>query len=292
MENNIDFSKIYSYSKLELFNKCPKQYFFNYLDPEITPIKKEFKEQKDYQTKGTAVHGAITLFHYLAPEKRTFKNLKDCLAKAWFSENKPLQSPPLGKWGGFKSLEHERKVYKDCLILLRNFIKKGNIKPTIFYLPTNNIKNSFDDYQSLIKPLNKDVSISGKFDRIDKVNNNSLKIIDYKTGGRNNNEFQLYFYKLLAEVNFKNKVSSVGFYYLNFGKSKEFDVLNVDNEKIKDKILKTVKRIKKTQKFLPKASPICNYCDFKEVCPAHKTSKEIKNKIKEVKNRALKRKLS
>ena len=58
----IDYSKIYSYSKLSLFDKCKKQYHFSYLDPEISPVKRQFIKPRDYKTKGQAVHGAITLF--------------------------------------------------------------------------------------------------------------------------------------------------------------------------------------------------------------------------------------
>ena len=65
-----DFSKVYSVSKLELFEKCKKHYYFNYLDPEIAPIKKQFLKPRDYKTKGSAVHGAITLYYHLPKEKR------------------------------------------------------------------------------------------------------------------------------------------------------------------------------------------------------------------------------
>jgi hypothetical protein len=118
-----DFSKIYSYSKLELFNKCQQQYYFNYLDPVIAPIKKQFIKPRDYKTKGSAVHGAITLFYYLPFKARTFDNLKKCLKQAWFSEVDPEKKAPLGSLGGFKDIDHERKTYLDSLKLLSNFFK-------------------------------------------------------------------------------------------------------------------------------------------------------------------------
>ena len=288
---NIDFLKIYSYSKLNVFDNCPKQYYLSYLDPEVTLIKKYFRKQRDYQTKGSAVHGAITLFHHLPSEKRTFKNLKESLLKAWFSDNNPWQEPPLGVSGGFKNLEHERKIYKESLILLKNFIQMETVNPEIFYLPTKKIKDSFEDYQEMIKPLAKDIFISGKFDRIDKAENNSLKIIDYKTGGGDQDEFQLYFYKLLAELNFNKQVSIVSFFYLNKARIKNFEVPEMKTEKIKKQILKKIKKIKETKKFEIKKSGLCNYCDFKEICPGYNSLNEIKLKIKEIKDKNIKNKL-
>ncbi len=267
---NIDFSKIYSYSKLSLFDKCKKQYYFEYLDPKITQIKKQFRKPRDYKTKGQAVHGAITLFYHLPLGERTFQSLKDCLYEAWFSEIDIYKKPPLGKLGGFRSIEHERKIYYDALRILQNFFELGETNPSIFYLPTNQIKKSFDDYKQLIKPLNEDFFLSGKFDRIDELKDGSLRIIDFKTGRENQDQFQLNFYKLLSELNFDKVVRTVSFYYLDKGRVENFDALNIDRKKIKDQILKKIKDIKNTKEFLPNPSGLCEYCDFLEICPAKK----------------------
>lgn len=264
-----DYSKIYSYSKLKLFENCPQQYYFNYLDPEISPIKKEFIKPRDYNTKGQAVHGAITLFYHLPVSERNFTNLKKCLQDAWFSDIDPSKKFPLGETGGFKDLEHERKVYFKCLELLQGFFRFKDIDPCIYNLPTKNIKNSFSDYKDLIKPLDEKVFISGKFDRVDKLKDGNLKIVDFKTGKASGfDNFQLLFYKLLAELNFKNKVTMVSFYDLENKEIKDFDVSGTDQNKIKDEIIEKVRNIENTKEFLPKVNYLCNYCDFNEICPA------------------------
>ena len=204
---DIDFSKVYSVFKLELFEKCKKQYYFNYLDPEIAPVKKQFVKPRDYKTRGSAVHGAITLYYYLPKEKRTFKNLKKCLEYAWFSEKDIYKNPPLGELGGFRDIRHERNVYRECLQMLDNFLKLEKKFPKLFYVPTKNIRESFPDYEEMIKPISNEVSISGKFDRVDELDNGNLMVIDFKTGKGENGFFQLEFYKLLAELNFKKKLT-------------------------------------------------------------------------------------
>jgi len=271
--SDIDFSKIYSFSKLGLFKTCPQQYYFNYLDPEVAPRKKEFMKPRDYKTRGSAVHDAITLFYHLPPKKRTFEKLKECLKKSWFAEKDPHKSMPLGKIGGFRDINHERETYKESLIFLKNFFEMVDKEPNFFFLPTENIKNSFCDYQEMITPIEENISISGKFDRVDKIDNDSLRVIDFKTSRNNNSDyFQLEFYKLLAELNFKKRVSTVSFYYLRNKKIKDFNVKKVEKKEIKDKVLKKVNKIRNTKEFNPNPSRLCNHCDFKEICPVFKKS--------------------
>lgn len=268
--SNIDFSKIYSYSKIELFDQCRKKYHFNYLDPEIAPIKKQFLKPRDYNTKGHAVHGAITLFYHLPVEKRTFVNLKECLAKAWFSELDVYRKPPLGKIGGFTDLNHEKKAYLESLRMLHNFFNIEDQNPSLFLVPMKEIKDSFDDYQKMIKPINGQTSISGKFDRIDKMENGNLRIVDFKTGRAKSGMFQLEFYKLLAELNFDIKVDEVSYYYLKEGNIKNFNVAENKTEQIKEKVLEKIDKIENSKDFSPNSSRLCDYCDFKEICPVFK----------------------
>lgn len=267
---NIDFSKIYSYSKLKLFENCPQQYYFNYLDPEIAPIKKQFLKPRDYKVKGQAVHGAITLFYHLAQKKRTFDNLKKCLSQAWFSEKDPQKKMPLGELGGFRDIEHERESYTESLNLLKNFfsIKEPNLK--LFYIPTNKIQDSFCDYEEMIKPVDKKRYISGKFDRVDKLADNTLRIVDFKTGKKDSDQFQLVFYKLLAELNFNLPVKMVSFYYLNRSEVVDFDLSDINKRSITKEIKNKIGEIEETKVFPPCFNGLCNHCDFLEICPARK----------------------
>jgi len=264
--NKIDFSKIYSFSKLSLFDKCQKAYYFNYLDPEIAPRKKEFIKPRDYKTKGQAVHDAITLFYHLPKKERIFDNLKDCLSKCWYSEIKESKKPPLGKEGGFRDINHERQTYADSLVLLRNFFKMSNVDPSFFLIPTKNVRNSFSDYADLITPVNEKFFISGKFDRVDELEDGSLRIIDFKTSSNNQNYFQLEFYKLLAELNFNKKIKTVSFFYLKDSKIKDYEASDIKKEDIKKKIVEKVEEIKKNKGFYPKPTRLCSHCDFEEIC--------------------------
>src|SRR4030042_3891162 len=108
----IDYDKIYSPTKLNLFEECSQQYFFSYLDPVKSKMKTKLKQMPEniypFHTLGKAVHNAITLYYYLPLSERNEENLLKKLAEAWMSEVKWDKKPPLLKWGGFGSVEAER----------------------------------------------------------------------------------------------------------------------------------------------------------------------------------------
>lgn len=266
----LDFSKIYSVSKINLFYQCPQQYFFSYLDPIYSKLKSKLKREPEnifaFQTLGKAAHNAITLFYYLKPEKRNKENLKELLKDTWRSEVFWQKKPPLGKWGGFKNLEEERETYKQALQLLLNFLKIAEFEPTIGYLPTKDLKNSIEDYKNLIIHLDKDCQLSGKFDLILKEAE-GLQVVDFKTGKSNDvNDFQLRFYKLLAEENFKKPVIKTSFYFLRKPEIKDFEI-KADKKAIKEEIKEKIKKIQDSKEFKPRPSKLCQFCLFRSLCP-------------------------
>jgi len=258
-----NFSKIYSFSKLERFKKCPFDYYLYYLDPKW----KGFQKPRDYKTKGSAVHGAITLFYHLPKKKRTFNTLKDCLKQAWFLDSEPERKPPLGEAGGFFSLNNERRAYVESLRMLRNLFNLEDTNPSLFYVPGEDIKHSFPDYEEMIQPISKNVFISGKFDRIDKLKDGTLRIIDFKTGKRKNGKSQLDFYTVLAGLNFEIPVGLASFYYLASGEIVDFPASDSNTKETKEKILEQIGKIEGTKDFPARPSRLCSYCDFYDICP-------------------------
>jgi len=286
MDKKIDYSKIYSPSKLDMFSKCPKSYHFCYLDPVYSPMKSELKKMPhniwSFHTLGKAVHEAIVLFYHSPSKQRTKEQLKRYLEETWRSEVIWNKKWPLGKWGGFEGLEEEKETYDQALLMLENFFQMAEVDPEIEYLPTKNFGRSFDDYKKLIIPLSDNFDISGKFDLIARNKDNSLHVIDFKTGKKENGDlFQLRFYKVLAEENFKKPVKKASFYFLKTGNKKDFDLEKEERERIKKEILEKIIQIKKTESFEPKPSKLCKFCLFKIFCPEKEKIKEIIKDVKE-----------
>lgn len=286
MEEKVDYSKIYSPSKLRMFGQCPKSYHFYYLDPVYSQTKYELKRLPHniwtFHTLGKAVHNAITLFYYLPPKKRKEKSLLEQLKETWVSEAQWNKKPPLGKWGGFKTIEEERETYRQAASMLKNFLKIAEIEPEIEYLPTKDFRRSISDYTSLITHLFADFNISGKFDLIAKDKAGSLHIVDFKTSKKEDEDhFQLRFYKLLAEENFKKPVKKASFYFLKTGKKKEFDLEKEEKEKIKKEILEKINQINEAETFETKPSKLCQFCLFKTFCPEKGKVKKMTKEVKE-----------
>lgn len=280
----LDFSKIYSVSKIKLFYQCPQQYWFSYLDPIYSKLKSKLKREPEniftFQTLGKAVHDAITLFYYLAPGERTKENLKKLLQETWRSEVFWQKKPPLGKWGGFKSLEEERESYKQALELLLKFFKIAELEPNIRYLPTKDLKNSIEDYKNLVIFLDKDYQLSGKFDLI-LEDKNGLHVIDFKTGKSNDvDKFQLRFYKLLAQENFGRPVIKTSFYFLRKPEVKDFEI-KTDKKAIKEEIKEKIREIQDPKEFKPRPSKLCQFCLFRNLCPLKKEVTKIVKKADE-----------
>jgi CRISPR/Cas system-associated exonuclease Cas4 (RecB family) len=285
---DIDFVKIYSYSKLKLFDQCPKAYHFTYVDPVYVGMKGKLRREPEniwpFQTVGKAVHDAITLFLHLPEKRKTKRRLKAKLKLTWQSEAMRRKKPPLGKWGGFKSLEQERVFYKEALKMLINFYNIFEVKGEIKFLPTKTLLQSIEDYKKLIKPLNKDYDVSGKFDLVLK-GEKGLEVVDFKTGkSERKDPFQLEFYKLLAEMNFLKKVGKTSFYYLRSGNVEEYEGGDGGIGKIKDKVLGKIEKINEEKKFETRAGKLCAYCLYRNYCPA---KKEIAEFIEEPKKEDL-----
>lgn len=255
-----------------MFSECPKEYHFYYLDPTYRQLKNELKRDPrniwKFHTLGKAVHNAIALFYHLPPEERTEKNLFENLKETWRSEVYWDKELPLGEWGGFETLEEERNSYREAQAMLKNFLKMAEIEPEIFYLPTDDFRHSIDDYKKLITPLNADFGLSGTFDLITQEADGSLHIIDFKTGKADRGDtFQLRFYKVLAEGNFKKRVAKASFYFLGTGHKESFDLGGEEIEEVKEEILAKIKEIKAAENFSARPGKLCQFCLFRDFCP-------------------------
>jgi putative RecB family exonuclease len=137
------------------------------------------------------------------------------------------------------------------------------------------LKRSIEDYKNFITRLNDNYDISGKFDLVIKPDGR-LHIIDFKTGKKEESDnFQLRFYKLLAEERFHIPVNVVSFYYLRIGRITEFDMGEVNTESIKKEVIQKIEDINLSKTYEPKPSKLCRYCVYKSVCPAKSDVQKI-----------------
>jgi len=245
-------------SKLNLFTQCAKHYYFEYLDPELVPRKKEIKKKRPALEMGNFVHDTLTLFFKKPAQERDWKTMIEILKDVW--------QGPRGKVGGFNSIEEERGCYQEALAMLKWFFKNENLNPSIFALPVSPPGKSFDDYKKI--PFAKNLELGGKIDRVDITSEGALEIIDYKTGKEKDNALQLMIYVFLAEGLFNKLVNKASYLYLKSGNWSPVVPDESLRKQTRKEILETADKINTETEWSPNISKLCAYCDYIDFCPA------------------------
>ena len=241
-----------SYSALESFENCPKKYEFKYIDKIKAPKSKE-------QILGTVVHLALKYFHSTLPTPK-LSQLLDFFKERW---------PKESIWD---SKEEEKVFFEEGLELLRNYYQRNYGKKFSVIDVETNIEAEISESEH---PEAEKHIITGRIDRIDKLDENFFEIIDYKTGkkmpsqAKVNESLQLGVYSIgfvQRWPHLKEAKLKLSLWYLKHQES--LSVIKTDDfvKKTKEKIVDLIKKIKKS-KFPPLPSSLCDFCAYKKICP-------------------------
>lgn len=232
-----------SYSKLKDFNECPLRYKFKYLFKIKTP-------QGHAASFGTSIHGTVNDFynHIKAGESPNMDLLKRLLEKNWVS-------------AGYDSASHEKKRWQFGLEVLEKFLEKE--RESGFTVP------AFMEEGFRLRVGG--ATFTGRIDRIDKLNDGTFEIVDYKTGkcrkeSELKKDLQLSLYALAGRDFFKIPVSKLSLYFIEdcvkISTVRSDEVINVVQSEL-DGIVKELRACKfpaKPDQFT------CQWCDFKNIC--------------------------
>ena len=161
---------------------------------------------------------------------------------------------------GYASKEEREKYYQNGKKALRDFLVDYQSNP-----PTETIflekKFSFKIGGNIIK---------GTIDRVDRLADGRLEVVDYKTGkGKDKLTFddkrQLILYQVFLEEFLGEPVGQLSYYYLETGKKISFIATAKEIEKLKLGIIEEIAAIK-NRNFAPTPSMMCQYCDFNSIC--------------------------
>ncbi len=257
--------KQFSFSQLTAYNTCPRQYYYAHILKIPTLGKHVF-------SYGRSMHLALQKFFQLIKfrEEKAQGNLFTA-PRAKDSQNEKNKLPV--------SLEELLKIYEDVWIDdwyenkkdKKEYLKQG--RETLREIYKDIAKNP-PQVKFLEKGFNVhfgDHSFKGNIDRVDKIKG-GVQLVDYKTGKTKEklslaDKEQLLIYQMAFEEVFKEKVKNLKFYYLNSNKQIDFLGTDKELEKIREKLIQTIKKIN-TCNFQAKPSEYkCQYCDFKDICP-------------------------
>lgn len=228
-----------------IYQQCPHRYKYHYIDGLI----KQYRKPWPWLTMGENVHSTLAVFlGTMSREKRTIETIENLLRKKWKRNRQ-----------GFANTEEERQWGERALAQLRWFVNTQRIDVRPFML------ERFHE-----APVTEDLILNGRIDRIDQIDDGSLHVIDYKTGAipEKLDSFQLLLYALILSRTLTYPVSKASYLYLSDGVWHTFTIANDDMKEALNKVLEIAKEIEQESWYPKVVSPLCQFCDFLEICDA------------------------
>lgn len=253
-------SMSYSYSSLGSFRNCPRQFKFNKIDKVKIPVRVNIEAYL-----GNAIHRVLQQIYNRAANKKLMP-LDEAL-KLFMEEIEKVDRDNL-------------KVVSEYLGI-DDYIEQGKEMLTSHYEKYKPFDQGTQYGTEITLRFNlpgTNFNFIAKIDRLWKTENGVMEISDFKTGkslprsGDINFFYQMGLYQLGVIKNYPMLENiEVAQYFLRFGEVVR-DVITPDRldilvEDIKQEIFAIQDAIK-FDNFPVKESPLCNYCDYFQLCPA------------------------
>lgn len=243
-----------SYSALETFTTCPAQYKFQYIERIKVPKSKE-------AVFGTLIHECLRMFH---EPTRPFPPLEEELLKYFADKWEPSV---------YQDPQEEAFAFHQGIELLKNYYLQN--QGTKF-----NIINLETFFEAPILEGQELHQITGKIDRIDKLDDGIFEVVDYKTAKKMpaqkqvDENLQLSVYHLgitnrWPSLQQENKPVKLTLYFLKHGEKISTTRTHQQLNETKERILTLINEIKKSS-FEPKPNVLCDWCQYQLYCPMYK----------------------
>jgi ATP-dependent helicase/DNAse subunit B len=246
-----------SYSQLQTFDMCPLHYKLQYLlkipGQAVAPL-----------SFGNSIHAALRDFYqaWLNDTSLSPSNIPSFLEKVWIN-------------AGYTSKAHEKEAFAQGKYILeqylnKHFITDGSQKPIAIEIPF-----SFFVSDKNLRPNG--IKIGGRIDRVDRREDGTIEIIDYKTGTNMPSEkelltnLQLTLYALAAisvkDTIFNKQANEVtlSLHYLEEDKILTTTRTREQLEEAKTQILQKIIEIEQSE-FLCNGNMFCSHCEYKMLC--------------------------
>ena len=238
-----------SASSVKTYEQCPRKYYFNY-------IEKAPKKEWEHFDLGNLCHHTLETFHdHFIIEKYNKKQAAKIMGEAFAKAR--LEYPKLTD----ELVAEAKQMMTDYLKMI-----SSNGMPKV--------KSCEQDFDFKIADS---IMVRGYIDRIDIVKDDKFRIMDYKTtkNAQYLDPFQLLVYGIWLKKTYPDVKDFIGAYVLlrHQSKLKEYSFNLIDIEAAEKKLIDYANTIRAENAWITIPSKLCNFCDFKDICPAQKQSK-------------------
>ncbi|MHB2025643.1 MAG: RecB family exonuclease [Elusimicrobiota bacterium] len=236
-----------SHSSLTLYSECPQKYKFKYID-------KIPEKPKSYFSFGSSVHTALEYFYDVKiPEPPALERVLAFYKENWIS-------------AGYKDKAQEEDYFHKGEQIITLFCEKHSAD---FHVPL------FVEYQFDLEVDG--VPVTGKIDRVDKLPDGRLSVVDYKTGkalaeNRVMTDEQLTMYQLACEKLLGAEVCRLSFYHLPSLTEQLAQRRGPEEIHGLEKKIVSIAKAVSQRSFTPSpAEKKCFWCDYKPICPVFRS---------------------
>lgn len=258
-------------TQLTTYEQCPRKYQYS-RDPEI---RDKYRKPTPQLYMGSCVHDALEHFFdisRLPVADRTYERLEELLRRAWAGAD-------LTPWKRGKRRDERKTVFGEDRELEASWGKKALNILYRYWLIADRTVVPFTAEQFHETRLPSGVVIAGKIDRIDRHEDGSLEVIDYKTGKAPfkkdddsiaGEDLQLSMYAIVVGRKYDVPVSRCTLVFLAHDESLGFSPTPELLDGKRERIEELVRTIEADTEFEPVENNLCPWCEYREICPVGK----------------------
>ncbi len=249
---------IYTHSKISVFEQCPFKFKLRYIDKIIPEI-----EQSIEAYLGEIVHDTLEWLYIQVKDKKipTINQLIEYYSEKWQENYKP------------------KMVIVKKELNAKDYFNKGVGFVLSYYLkhkPFEDNTIALEEKIFLDLDENGEYKIIGFIDRLTYDKERDVyEIHDYKTANnlplqeKIDNDKQLALYSLAIKEKFgRDKKVCLVWHYLAHDTKICSERTNQQLQQLRQDTLSIIKHIESQKEFPTKKTTLCNWCEYKDICPA------------------------
>ncbi len=254
--------KLYSHSKLSSFEQCPLKYKYKYIDKIPPEIEKSIESHL-----GSIVHETLEWLYNQVKQKKI---------------------PTIDQTITYYSNKWEESYKTEMLIVKKEFTSKDYFNKGVEFLLNYYMRHQpFDDNTLEVeKKITIELGeylIQGFIDRlVYNLKTGEYEIHDYKTANylpsqeKMNKDKQLALYSIaIKELFGEDKEVCLVWHYLAHNKKIHSKRTNEQLSQLKKEIIELIKKIESAKEFPSNKTILCDWCEYKNICPEFNKQKRM-----------------